>query len=105
MGILKKKEKYVQRNRGSASVLIQQSPLQSHRHKLDLAIEEKIFVSNDLEDLRAETLRTEQNLRSDIDVRQAGRQAGAQPGPRCLIVLSSFELLCFPARSLLSAES
>lgn len=39
------------------------------RHKLDLAIEEKIFVSNDLEDLRAETLRTEQNLRSDIEVR------------------------------------
>lgn len=39
------------------------------RHKLDLSIEEKIFVSNDLEDLRAETLRTEQALRSEIEVR------------------------------------
>lgn len=38
------------------------------RHKLDLAIEEKIFVSNDLEDLRAESLRTEQELRSYIEV-------------------------------------
>lgn len=38
------------------------------RHKLDLAIEEKIFVSNDLEDLRAESLRTEQGLRSYIEV-------------------------------------
>ncbi|CAM9691836.1 unnamed protein product [Ectocarpus sp. 6 AP-2014] len=37
------------------------------RHKLDLAIEEKIFVSNDLEDLRADTLRTERQLRSDVD--------------------------------------
>ncbi|CAB1109002.1 unnamed protein product [Ectocarpus sp. CCAP 1310/34] len=37
------------------------------RHKLDLAIEEKIFVSNDLEDLRAESLRTERQLRSDVD--------------------------------------
>lgn len=40
----------------------------SVRHKLDLAIEEKIFVSNDLEDLRAESLRTEQGLRSYIEV-------------------------------------
>lgn len=39
------------------------------RHKLDLAIEEKIFVSNDLEDLRAESLRTEQGLRAYIEVR------------------------------------
>lgn len=39
------------------------------RHKLDLAIEEKIFISNDLEDLRAESLRTEQGLRSYIEVR------------------------------------
>ena len=45
----------------------------SRRHKLDLAIEEKIFVSNDLEDLRAETLRTERKLRSDIDVSQSGQ--------------------------------
>ena len=40
----------------------------SRRHKLDLAIEEKIFVSNDLEDLRAETLRTERRLRAEIEV-------------------------------------
>ena len=39
------------------------------RHKLDLAIEEKIFVTNDLEDLREESLRTEQGLRSYIEVR------------------------------------
>lgn len=39
------------------------------RHKLDLAIEEKIFISNDLEDLRAESLRTEQGLRSYIEVK------------------------------------
>lgn len=38
------------------------------RHKLDLAIEEKIFASNDLEDLRAETLRTERELRSNVEV-------------------------------------
>lgn len=52
---------------------------QNHRHKLDLAIEEKIFVSNDLEDLRAEALRTEQNLRSDIEVRPPVNPVGKQP--------------------------
>eukprot|EP00752_Nemacystus_decipiens_P005084 g4614.t1 len=53
------------------------------RHKLDLAIEEKIFVSNDLEDLRAETLRTEQKLRSDIDdLRQELGRLGSSNGDR-----------------------
>lgn len=40
----------------------------SRRHKLDLAIEEKIFISDDLEDLREETLRTEQRLRTEVEV-------------------------------------
>ncbi len=54
------------------------------RHKLDLAIEEKIFVSNDLEDLRAETLRTEQKLRSDVDVSRKSALGAGEPPWTCV---------------------
>ncbi|CAM9342087.1 unnamed protein product, partial [Discosporangium mesarthrocarpum] len=41
------------------------------RHKLDLAIEERIFVANDLEDLRVDSAMTEQSLRVEVqDLRQ-----------------------------------
>ncbi|CAM9141055.1 unnamed protein product, partial [Hapterophycus canaliculatus] len=65
------------------------------RHKLDLAIEEKIFVSNDLEDFRVDALRTERELRSTInDLRQelgrlgnngGGRRGGSRTPPEMVL--------------------